>query len=285
MTARYFFIMSFILGLFNQSCSNEQIEQEPPQSAFVDSATPQDALPANSHIGTNWELTFSDEFNDNYINFNKWVVKNESRGKRENLGIAEWFFKPENVAEENGNLVLKVSKVGTDKMYCSSIFSNGRYYMHYGYAEARIKVADIKKTPLTAFWLQSDAMGHVDGTGNDGAEIDIFESAYLTNEVISTIHIDGYGDAHQEKNFRYATPGIHEGYHTWGMLWDENSVKVYYDGELKAEFDGIWVPKVKEYLYLSTVATFSGQGNFKDLPADSQLTAAYFDYVRVWTKK
>lgn len=128
-------------------------------------------------------------------------------------------------------------------------------------------------------------MGNVDGTGNDGAEIDIFESAYLADEVISTIHIDGYGADHQEKNFRYATPGVHEGYHVWGMLWDENSVKIYYDGEFKAEFDGKWIPKVKEYLYLSTVATFSGEGNFKDLPVDSQLTAAYFDYVRVWTKK
>ena len=106
----------------------------------------------------------------------------------------------------------------------------------------------------------------------------------MAEEALSTIHIDGYKDYHQEKNFRYETPGIHEGYHVWGMLWDENSVKIYYDGELKVEFDGKWIPKVEEYLYLSTVATFSGEGNFKDLPADSQLTAAYFDYVRVWTR-
>ena len=115
--------------------------------------------------------------------------------------------------------------------------------MKYGYAEARIKVDDIKKTPLTAFWLQSSNMQNVDGTGNDGAEIDIFESAYLAEEALSTIHIDGYKDYHQEKNFRYETPGIHEGYHVWGMLWDENSVKIYYDGELKAEFDGKWIQK------------------------------------------
>ena len=121
---------------------------------------------------------------------------------------------------------------------------------------------------------------------NNCSENDAFvklEQIFELN-VFCPVHIDGYKDYHQEKNFRYETPGIHEGYHVWGMLWDENSVKIYYDGELKAEFDGKWIPKVEEYLYLSTVATFSGEGNFKDLPADSQLTAAYFDYVRVWTR-
>ncbi len=284
MIARYLFTMVITLALPLLSCSSEQVDSNNSQSKFVDSATPQGAMPVNTQIGTDWTLSFSDEFNDERVNFNKWVIKDESRGKRNNLGIAEWFFKPQNVVEEDGNLVLKVSKVGNDQMYCSSVYSNGKYYMKYGYAEARIKVADIKKTPLTAFWLQSSNMQNVDGTGNDGAEIDIFESAYLADEVISTIHIDGYGKNHQEKNFRYATPKVHEGYHVWGMLWDENSVKIYYDGEFKAEFDGKWIPKVKEYLYLSTVATFSGEGNFKDLPADSQLTAAYFDYVRVWTR-
>ncbi len=252
---------------------------------FIDSDTPKDALPANNGIGSGWKLSFSDEFNDGIVNTDKWVIKDESRGKRDNLGIKEWFFKPQNVEEKDGNLVLKVTKVGSDACYCSSVYSNGKYAMKYGYAEARIKNADIQKTPLTAFWLQSNNMGHVDGTGNDGAEIDIYESAYTTEEVISTIHIDGYQTDHQEKNYRYATPGVHQGYHTWGMLWDESVIKIYYDGQLKATFsDTKWIPRVGEYLYLSTVATFSGQGNFRDEPADSELTAAYFDYVRVWVK-
>ena len=60
-------------------------------------------------------------------------------------------------------------------------------------------------------------------------------------------------------------------------------VKIYYDGEFMAEFDEKWVPRVEEFLYLSTVATFSGQGDFKGKPADSWLSEARFDYVRVWT--
>lgn len=158
--------------------------------------------------------------------------------------------------------------------------------MHHGYAEARIRLADIRMSALTAFWLQSPTMRSIDGTGNDGAEIDIFESAYTSDTIITTIHIDGYEEAHQEKNFRYAAPGIHEGYHIWGMWWDDDGIRIFLDGELKAEFDGIWVPRkeIDEYLYLSTVATFSGEGDFVSQPADSSLTQACFDYVRVWTK-
>lgn len=266
------------------SCDDNVVTHRVAPS-FVDKDTPTDAQPVNTEIGSGWKLEFSDEFNDGWVNLNKWVVKDESRGARTNLGIKEWFFKPQNVAEEDGNLVLKVTKVGTDVCHCSSVYSNGKYTMKYGYAEARIKNADINKTPLTAFWLQSNNMSHVDGTGNDGAEIDIFESAYTANEVISTIHIDGYSTSHQETNQRYETANLFGDYHIWGMLWNENEIKIYYDGQLKATFnDPKWIPQVPEYLYLSTVATFSGQGDFKSQPADSYLTSAYVDYVRVWTR-
>ncbi len=279
-----------LLGIFTlASCADdaEAVGTDDNHSKFVDTMTPAGVQPENNLIGDGWKLEFSDEFNDGRIDFNKWIVKDESRGSRPTLGITEWFFKPEAVEEKDDALVIKAKKVGEDIMHCGSVYSYTKYNMHHGYVEARIKLADMKKSVLTAFWLQSPTMGNVDGTGNDGAEIDIFESAYVTDELITTIHIDGYADSHQEKNVRYETPGVFEGYHTWGMLWDETGIKVYYDGELKATFDGIWVPEkaVDEYLYLSTIATFSGQGDFKGQPADSWLTEAYFDYVRVWVKE
>lgn len=253
---------------------------------WIDRSTPVDAQPCNKFVGSGWKLEFSDEFNDGRIDTTKWVVKDEYRGSRPELGIERWFFKPEAVEERDGNLFLDVRKVGKDTMYCGSVYSNGKYYMHHGYAEARIRLADIRMSALTAFWLQSPTMRSIDGTGNDGAEIDIFESAYTSDTIITTIHIDGYEEAHREKNFRYAAPGIHEDYHIWGMWWDDDGIRIFLDGELKAEFDGIWVPRkeIDEYLYLSTVATFSGEGDFVSQPADSSLTQACFDYVRVWTK-
>lgn len=273
-------LMSFIT-----CCCTDDSPIETPSISWIDKATPVEVLPANDLIGDDWQLEFSDEFNDGAVDFNKWTILDQNRGSVTKHGINEWWFKVENVSESDGNLILKNTKVGDDMMYCGSVYSNKKYYMQYGYAEARIKVADTRGGALTAFWLQSNTMGNIDGSGNDGAEVDIFESAYVDDHVISTIHFDGYADDHQEKNFQYVTPDLFDGYHIWGCLWDEESIKIYYDGRLTAEFDGKWVPQVEEYLYLSTVATFgNGAIDFRNRKADSYLSEALFDYVRVWVK-
>lgn len=279
--------ISCVVGLIILAtcCCSEEGGIETPSVSWIDEATPANVLPANGLIGDDWQLAFSDEFNDGAVNFNKWTILDQHRGAVAKHGINNWYFKLENVSESDGNLILKNTKVGNDVMYCASINSNKKYFMKYGYTEARVKIADTNAGALTAFWLQSNTMGNIDGTGNDGAEIDIFESAYVTDEVITTIHIDGYAAPdHQEKNYRYVTPGLFDGYHIWGCLWDENSVKIYYDGKLTAEYDGIWVPQVEEFLYLSTVATFGETAYFKERQPDSWLSEACFDYVRVWTK-
>jgi beta-glucanase (GH16 family) len=128
----------------------------------------------------------------------------------------------------------------------------------------------------------------VDGTGNDGAEIDVFESAFVEDKTASTIHIDGYGNDHQENSKRYPAAGLHGSFHVWGMLWDENQIKIYYDGELKAEFskeggEEKWISRTKEYVQLSTGASWANEGDFKSASVDSHLTNAYVDYIRIWT--
>lgn len=271
------------VGAFT-ACSESEEINEPGLSPMVDVATPTRTLPSNDKVGADWTLVFSDEFNDGKIDFNKWTVNHSttSRTPRPLLGIKEWYWKQDQVLESDDHLVLKVRKVGSDVMYCSSVYSYKKYAFKYGYIEARMKIADIKKATHTAFWLQNTNVNAVDGTGNDGAEVDIFESAYVADKAASTIHIDGYGKDHQQNHIEYESVNLHDDYHIWGLLWDENSLKVYYDGVLKAEFDGKWIPKVEEYIQLSTGATFSNEGNFIDQPSDSWLSEAYVDYVRVW---
>ena len=84
-------------------------------SKFVDKATPAGVQPENDLIGDGWKLEFSDEFNDGRIDFDKWIVKDESRGSRPALGITEWFFKPEAVEEKDDALVIKAKKGLTQK--------------------------------------------------------------------------------------------------------------------------------------------------------------------------
>ena len=252
---------------------------------MVDTATPQNILPENNQIGSKWKLDFSDEFNGEAVNTQKWTVNvsTKSRAARPKLGISDWFWKSENVWLENGSLILQVKKHDYNTMYCGSIFSSGKYETKYGYFEARIKIADASKGTHTAFWLQGDGMSNVDGTANDGAEIDIFESAWLEDYTKCVVHIDGYGANHQANTKKFDTPGIHEGFHTWGFHWTENFMKIYYDGQLKASYtDPKWVVRSNEYLWLSDGASFGFEGDHFTREPVGVLTRAEVDYIRVW---
>ena len=110
--------------------------------AQIDVNTQRNILPANSNIGSNWTLDFSDEFNDNEIDLTKWTINNstKSRAARPKIKISDWWWKPENVSEKNGNLVLDVVKKDFNTMHCGSINSARKYETQYGYFECRIKV-------------------------------------------------------------------------------------------------------------------------------------------------
>lgn len=255
--------------------------------AQVDVDTPEDALPENLNTGSNWTLDFSDEFNGTSLDLSKWTAQKSTRSRtpRPSLGIADWWWKDENVSLNSGNLELKVEKHDANTMYCGSINSRNKYESTYGYIEARIKIADVTKGTHTALWMQGNNMGNIDGTGMDGAEIDVFESAWLGDFTKSVVHIDGYDAKHQSNTKRFNTPGIHSGYHIWGLHWTPDFMKVYYDGKLMITYAApLWIPQVKEYLWLSNGASFgfpAGSNNFINQPTGF-LTNAYVDYIRVW---
>ncbi len=253
--------------------------------SMVDVDTPEGTKPSNTNIGYGWELDFSDEFNGTEVDLTKWTINNssKSRNARPKIGVKDWYWKPHNVWVQDGLLNLQVEKHDHNTMYCGSIFSQKKYETTYGYFEARMKVADASKGTHTAFWLQGVNMGNVDGTANDGAEIDVFESAWLDDYTKSVIHIDGYGKNHKANTKQYNTPGIHEGYHTWGFHWTPTFMKIYYDGTLKVSYTGDdWIVHGLEYLWLSDGASFGIEGDYFTSQPNGVLTAAYVDYIRVW---
>lgn len=252
---------------------------------MVDNSTPSSTIPDGVELYGDWKMTFSDEFNDTEIDGSKWWALNsdKSRNPRPGLGISQWFWRPQNTWEADGNLVLRVQKFNENTMTCGSVNSNNRFEKAFGYYETRIKIAQADKGTHTAFWFQGDNMFNVDGTGRDGAEVDVFESAWTGDYTKSVIHIDGYDTDHQSNTKRYETPGLHEGFHTFGLLWTPDALKIYYDGELKITYDDPkWIPQVPQYIWLSDGASFGFSGdNFTKEPIGT-LTHAYVDYVRVW---
>ncbi|ANQ52454.1 family 16 glycosylhydrolase [Flammeovirga sp. MY04] len=278
-----FYFLTILFLIFGCAKDNSQVQKEEKvikHQPFI-VASNQKTI----DLGNEWIEVWSDEFDGTSLDTSKWTktVSTKSRAARPELGIKSWFWVEDHAwLNGNGQLVLKSSKVTTDKMYCGSVDSRGKYEPKYGYMEARIKIADTSKGNHTAFWLQGKQQGNVDGTGNDGAEIDIFESAWTSDYTKSVIHIDGYAADHKANTKKYDTPNIHDGYHIYGLLWDENKLEIYYDGEHKVTYEGIWVPQVKEWLWLSVGASF-GDGDFVSQPI-GDLSIAEVDYVRVWER-
>lgn len=237
-------------------------------------------------LGSNYQLAFSDEFNDNTIDPSKWTVNvsSSSRAGRPDLSISDWWWVSDNAYEQNGSLVLDVDKFDANTMHCGSINSQGKFEQTYGYFEAKIKIADASKGTHTAFWFQGDNQGNVDDSGQDGAEIDVFESAWLQDYTKSVVHIDGYGTDHQSNTKQYNTPNIHDGnYHIWGFLWEADKLSIYYDGVLSVTYtDTKWIPQVNEFIWLSDGASFGIAGDYFTSQPIGNLTSAYVDYIRVW---
>lgn len=253
------------------------------QTNFIDPAT--GPVSPNLTLDASYKLEFSDEFNDNSLNQDKWTinVSSNSRAARPKLKIDDWWWVKENVEETDGNLKLKVVKHDHNTMYCGSVYSYNKYERRYGYYETSIKIADASKGTHTAFWLQGRYMGNVDGSARDGAEIDVFESAWLGEYTKSVVHIDGYGSSHQANTKQYATPGIHSGYHTWGLHWTKDFMNIYYDGTFKVSYTGEkWVVQEDEFLWLSDGASFGYQGDHFVNEPEGFLTEANVDYIRVW---
>lgn len=254
---------------------------------FIDPETPACAKPTVAeYADMDWQVIFSDEFNGtDVIEDTKWEksYSTEPRAAREGTNVKEWYWLKENVWCEGGNLVLKVEKPRDGVMYCGGIKTKNIYDYKYGYMEARIKVADVTKGTHTALWLQSLTTRNVDGTAHDGGEIDVLESAWDDEYTEAVVHFDGYDEYHQSLGLPYRPKGMHDGFHIYSLYWDENSVRIFYDGEFMTEFTGKWVPRVNEYLVLSVGASFGLEGDqyFTDQPI-GYLTEAHVDYIRVW---
>ena len=270
------------------------VSQNKISASFIDPNTPTNAKPVG--IIGNWNLDFSDEFNDTKINNLKWntTISAASRAARTNLGVTNWWWKAQNAfLNGTGDLVLRGTKVNSTTMYCGSVDSKNLYEPTYGYLEARIQVAKTAKGNHTAFWLQGHNQGNVDNSGADGAEIDIFESAWVTNNTGVAIHFDGYGSSKKNYGFSYNALNIHNGYHVFGLLWTPTYLEVYYDGvkvvsknvnrssTLTVDTNGYpVVPQVPEWLWLSVGASF-GDGDFQSQSVGT-LSDALVDYVRVY---
>ena len=259
------------------------------QGGWVDPDTPLNAKPALAvPTGDNWVLDFSDEFNS--FNRSKWTksVSTSPRAARPAQGINDWWWRADHVSISDGTLALKISKHDSNTMYCGSVETRNLYETAYGFMEARINCSPIEKGAHTAFWLQGHNQNNVDGSGADGCEVDIFESAYGNGginiedrECQTVLHWDGYGASKQSATEYWNVENAYTGFHTFAAHGTPAFLDIYYDGVKKWRYTGVGIPQVAEWLWLSVGAGF-GDGNFQ---TETYPSWSYVDYVRVWKSK
>jgi len=175
--------------------------------------------------------------------------------------------------------------------YTAGLDTSKAVRQKYGYFEARCKLP--KGQGLwSAFWLCSEQVwnGAPDGSGQDGTEIDIYESAYykdcwpLKNSVSSALHYDGYGDAHRTQDVgRWFVEKPYDSFHTYGLEWNEDGYIFYIDGREtgRSSFGGVCRSEL--YLLLTVEHEFGTvwSGDIRE-NAPGEITDFVVDYVRVY---
>ncbi len=273
------------------------------------------AIPSGQELELDerFELVWQDEFDGDTLDKTKWTTEwwvtmrkggywhddmvSVSDG---NLIITTAYFEEplENDYEEKWGSVIDFDEYKSG-WYTGCITTNGKFEQTYGYFECRCILP--KSTGMwSAFWMMNEGVYNVDGSGQDGTEVDIFESMYYKDvtwgfgdAVISGIHYDGYGDGQQSDSIdKWFANNPYEEFNTYGLEWNEDEYIFYINGVETGRLSTGGVSQNPEYLLLScevagengvAYADNHGVGKMSMKPGD---TAEFIvDYVRVYQYK
>ena len=287
---------------------------------FISPALPQKLslgkLPTDGEIDmSKFELVWNDEFNDSSLDTSKWGYtwwETERKGG---------FWHEDMVSVNNGCLEIaaeyldeplenKYYEKWHDKIdfkeyrpgyYTGVITTNGKYEQCYGYFEVRCKLPAARGL-WSSFWMMNEGVFNVDGFGDDGTEVDIFESMYYkdhwwgNDSVIGGIHYDGYGkDSKGDSIGRiFIENDPYNEFNTYGLEWSKDEYIFYLNGKECGRISTGGISDNPEYLLLSVEiagkdgiadADRHGTGKIGLTPKSNWPVKFVVDYVRCYQYK
>ena len=294
-------LILLFLVVITSGCSPKKGIATTNSNPFVDSKTSKSAKPfivsdggSKKENNNKWKLVFSDEFNDTKVDTTKWTVENSQKKRIDVMLYAD----DKQVEEKDGKVHVYYRKSAiNDTTYMAGRFnSKGKYAPTYGYFESKIHLVKPNGYQM-AFWMMPEGDGMsskdiLDGTANDGAEIDIVEGNKL-NAFSNGLHWDGYKKPEHKSNGALTKmPNLYDAeYHIFGFEWTPTYLKFYYDGKMIREMtDPKLIPKVAHFLYFS--GSCFGKSDWVDgdvrkneFIQNGGTDKAYVDYVRVFQTK
>ena len=243
-----------------------------------------------------FEMTFEEEF-DGELDRSLWVG-HYTYGKTSSVRRGS-YWNNYMAYTENGNLVIPLKYLdegmgGTGAgWYTAGLDTSSRdtgFRQKFGYFEVRCilpKGADI----WSAFWMMNEDVFNVDGSGQDGTEVDVMESPYygripFNNVVYCNLHYDGYGEAHKVKQVSrtYVKGNPYEEFNTYGVEWNEKEYIFYLNGMEygRSDFGGV----CQNPLFLILSVEMYGENGVPS-SRDKNADEAQFivDYVRAYQYK
>jgi len=223
----------------------------------------------------------SDEFEGETLDSEKWWPRNPGW-----LGRQPAFFWTENVEVSDGKLHLTMRKqeapdMPKDKGYhtytSAAVKSKGTVL--YGYFE--ILARPMRSHGSSAFWFYNNEP-------QQWTEIDVFEigggAPGYERKVNMNVHVfhTPTDKEHWAMAGGYLTPfDLADDYHVYGLEWDEQEIKYYFDGALIRKGPNThWHQPLTLNFDSETMPTWFGMPRDEDLPSTFSI-----EYVRAWQKQ
>ncbi|TKJ38212.1 MAG: hypothetical protein CEE38_05485 [Planctomycetes bacterium B3_Pla] len=228
---------------------------------------------------TRYEL-MSDEFEGVKLDTEKWWPKNPRW-----LGRQPAYFYPGNVTVSDGKLHLTMRKQEVPEMpknkgyhtYTSAAVQS-KTRVKYGYFE--IKCKPMKSHGSSSFWFYNS-------TPELWTEIDVFEigggAPGFEKKYNMNVHVfrTPTEKEHWSVHGAWAAPSdLADDYHVYGLEWDEERIRWYFDGVLVR-----WIENTHWHQPLTLNFDSETMPKWFGLPKDIDLPSTYsIEYVRAWKK-
>lgn len=257
-------------------------------------------------------MTWSDEFSGDSVDKNKWTpewwVTRRKGGywhedmasvRDGNLYISADYLSepPENRYYEQYKDSINFAEYKPG-YYTAMLTTRGCFEQCYGYFEVRC-ILPAGTGLWSSFWMMNEGVYNVDGSGDDGTEVDIFESMYYKDHwwggdsVIGGIHYDGYGEDSKGDTIGkvFIENNPYEEFNTYGLEWNEDEYIFYINRVEAGRISTGGVSDNPEYLLLSVEiagkdgiadADRHGTGKITHTPEKNWPVQFVVDYVRCY---